>query len=95
MLSFKPALSFSSFTFIKRLFKFFLAFCHKGGVICISEVIDISPSDLDSSLGFIQPGISHFVYKLNKHGDNIQPEITLFSILNESIVPCLVLTIAS
>ena len=28
-------------------------FCHKGGVICISEVIDISPSNLDSSLCFI------------------------------------------
>ena len=25
-------------------------FCHKGGIICISEVIDISPSSLDSSL---------------------------------------------
>ena len=38
-------------------------------VICISEVINISPSRLDSSLCFIQPGISHDVlaYKLNKH----------------------------
>ena len=33
-------------------------FCHNGGVICISEVVDISPSNLDSSLRFIQPGIS-------------------------------------
>ena len=31
----------------------FFTFCHKGGVICISEVIDISPSNLDSSLHFI------------------------------------------
>ena len=38
-----------------------LFFCYKGGVICISEVIDISPSNLDSSLCFIQPGISHDV----------------------------------
>ena len=37
------------------------AFCHKGGVICISEVIYISPSNLDSSLCLIQPGISHGV----------------------------------
>ena len=37
----------------------FFAFCRKGGVICISEVIDISPGNLDSSLCFIQPGISH------------------------------------
>ena len=34
------------------------AFCRKGGVICISEVIDISPRNLDSSLCFFQPSIS-------------------------------------
>ena len=33
----------------------------KECVICISEVIDISPSNLDSSLYFIQPSISHYV----------------------------------
>ena len=43
MLSFKSAFSLFSFTFIKRLF---FAFCHKGGIICISEVIDILPSIL-------------------------------------------------
>ena len=58
MLSFKPNVSLSSFTFIKRLF---FTFCHKGGVICISEVIDISPSNLDPSLCFIQPSVSHDV----------------------------------
>ena len=31
------------------------------GVICISEVIDISPSNLDSSLRFFQPSASHDV----------------------------------
>ena len=34
-------------------------------------------------------------YKLNKQGDNIQPWCTLFPTLNQSIVPCSVLTIAS
>ena len=34
-------------------------------------------------------------YKLNKHGDNTQPWRTLFPILNQSVVPCLVLTVAS
>ena len=34
---------------------------HKGGVICISEVIDISPSNLDSSLYFFQSSVSHDV----------------------------------
>ena len=58
MLIFKPTFSLSSFTFIKR---FFFAFCHKGGVICISEVIDISPGNLVSSLCVLQPSISHDV----------------------------------
>ena len=49
MLSFKPSFSLSSFTLIKRLFSFLFTFCHKGGIICISEGIDISPSNLDSS----------------------------------------------
>ena len=34
-------------------------------------------------------------YKLNKQGDNIQPWGTPFPIWNQSVVPCLVLTIAS
>ena len=35
-----------------------LHFCHEGGAICISEVIDISPGNLDPSLCFIQSSIS-------------------------------------
>ena len=31
---------------------------HKGGVICISEVIDIFPGNLDSSLFLTQSSIS-------------------------------------
>ena len=57
MLSFKPTFSLSSFTFIK----FFFTFCHKGGVICLSKVIDTSPGNLDSSLCFLQPSVSHDV----------------------------------
>ena len=38
-----------------------LHFCHKGGVICISEVIDIFPGNLDFSLWFLQPSVSHVV----------------------------------
>ena len=30
----------------------------KGAIICISEVVHISPGNLDSSLYLIQPGIS-------------------------------------
>ena len=61
MLSFKLTFSLSSFTFIKRLFSSSSLFVISHGVICISEVIDISPSNLDSSLCFIQPGISYDV----------------------------------
>ena len=35
------------------------------------------------------------VYKLNKQADNIHPWHTPFPISKQSIVPCLVLTIAS
>ena len=56
-------------------------------------IVDISPGNLDSSLCFIQPGIS--AYKLNKQGDNIQPSHTPFPIWNQYIVPCPVLTVAS
>ena len=53
----------------------YLTYMHKGGVICISEVIDISPGNLDSSLCVIQPIISldNSAYKLNKQGENIHP----------------------
>ena len=34
---------------------------HKRGVICISEVIEISPGNLDFSLCFLQPSVSHDV----------------------------------
>ena len=59
-LSFKSAFSLSSFTFIKT-FSVPLHFLHKEGVIDISEVSDISSSNLDSSLCFLQPSISHDV----------------------------------
>ena len=49
-----------------------------GGVICISEVIDISPGNLDSNLESYASSNPVFLmmysaYKLNKQGDNIQP----------------------
>ena len=60
MLSFKLTFTLL-FHFHQEALQFFFTFCHKGGVICISEVIDISPGNLDSSLCFIQPSISHDV----------------------------------
>ena len=60
MLSFKPGFSIFSFTFIKRLF----SSSSLSAIWVVSsayQVIDISPSNLDSSLCFIQPGILHDV----------------------------------
>ena len=48
--SFKPAFSTLLLHLHQEALLFLLTFCHKGGVICISEVIDISPGNLDSSL---------------------------------------------
>ena len=59
MLSFKPTYSLSSSTFIKRLFSSSSLSAIRVVIICISDVIDISPSNLDSSLCFIQPSVSH------------------------------------
>ena len=42
-------------------FEFLFTFCHNGGVICISQIIDISPGNLDSSLCFFQSSVSHDV----------------------------------
>ena len=59
MLSFQPAFSLSSLTF-KRLFSSSSLSAIRV-VSPLSEVIGISPGSLDSSLCFIQPGISHDV----------------------------------
>ena len=58
-------LSFLNVEFQANFFTFLFHFhqedllCFLPFVICILEVIDTSPSNLDSSLCFIQPGISH------------------------------------
>ena len=58
MLSFKPAFSLSSFTFIKRLFSSF----SPSAIRVVSYACYLmSPSNLDSSLSFIKPGISNDV----------------------------------
>ena len=95
MLSFKPA--FSLFFHFQEALQFLFTFCHKGGVICVSEVTDISASNLipacvSSSPAFL---MMYFAYKLNKQDDNIQPRHTPFPIWNQSVVPCPVLTVAS
>ena len=72
ILSFKPSFSLPSFTFIKRLFSS-SSLCHKGGFICLSEVIDISPSNRFQLVihpvqhCFIQSSIPHYIF-IQIHG---------------------------
>ena len=97
MLSFKPAFSFSSFTFIKRLFSssYLSAIRVVSSVylrLLIFRLAILIPACVSSSLAF---HVIYSAYKLNKQDDNMQPWYTPFPLLNLSIVPCPVLTIAS
>ena len=49
------------------------SFCHKGAVICVSEVIVIFLAILISVRASSSPALlmTHSAYKLNKQGDNI------------------------
>ena len=97
MLSFKPASSLCSLTLIKT---FFSSPSHSSVRMVSSAYLRLLiflPAILipvwdSSSLAF---HVICSTYKLNKQGDSIQPWCTPFPILNQSVVSCLVLTIAS
>ena len=74
MLTFKPKFTLV-FDIHQEALQLFSAFCPKGGVICISEVIDISLDNVDSSLCLYSMAspMMYSAYKLNKQGDNMQP----------------------
>ena len=97
LLSFKSAFSLSSFSFIKRPFS--------SSLLSVIRVVSCAylrlwillsailiPACASSSLAF---HMMYSAYKLTKQGDNIQPWHTPFPIWIQSIVPCLVLTVAS
>ena len=96
MLSFKPAFSLSSFTFIKRLFSSSLFFAIRvmSSVylwLLIFLLAILIPVCASSSMMFC---MMYSAYKLNEQGDNIQPWHKPFPIWNKSIVPCPVPTVA-
>jgi len=97
MLSFKPTFSFSSFTFIKRLFSSsslsairVVSSAYLRLLVFLPEIL--IPAYVSSSPAFL---MMYSAYKLNKQGDNIQPWCTPFLIWNQSVVPCPVLAVAS
>ena len=98
ILSFKPAFWLSRcFTFIRRLFsssslsaiRVVSAAYLRLLIFLLAILIPVCDS---SSLAF---HMMYSAYKLNKQGDNIQPCHTRFPILNQFVVPCLVLIAAS
>ena len=97
MLSFKPTFSLSTFTFIQKLFSFSLLSALRMMSsaylrLLIFLLAILIPAYSSSSPAF---HIMYSAYNLNKQGDNIQPWRTPFQILNQFVVPCLVLTVAS
>ena len=96
MLSFKPAFSVSSF-FLSSLFSSSSLYAIRVVSsaylrLLIFLLAILIPACASSSPAFHR---MYSAYKLNNQGDNIQPWHTLLPILNQSVFPCLVLTIAS
>ena len=96
MLSFKPTFSLSSFTFIKRFFSSsslsaikVVSSAYLRLLIFLPEIL--IPACASSSPNFL---MMYSAYKLSKQGHNIQPWCTPFTIWNQSVVPCPVLTVA-
>ena len=87
MLSFKPAFSLSSLTFIKRLYSSSSLSAIRV-MFSISEVIDISPGNLDPACASSSPAfhMMYSAYKLKRQGDSIQPWHTPFPIWNQSVL---------
>ena len=97
MLSFKPTYSFSSFTFIKRLFSSSSLSAIRVVSSAYLNLLLFLPAVLISAYASSDPALLmiYSAYKLNKQGDNIQTWCTPFPIWNQSVVPCPVLTVAS
>ena len=96
MLSFKPAFSLSSSTFITRFLNSSLSAIRVVSPAYLRLLIFflaiLIPVCASSSPVFL---MMYSAYKLNKQGDDIQPWRTPFPIWNQSVVPCPLLTVAS
>ena len=95
MLSFKPNFSLSSFTFIRRLFSSYLLSAIRMVSSAYLIFIDISPNNLDSSLFFIQPGLSHDVLCIYVKEAEWQHTALMYSFPNLEPVCCSMLFHAS
>ena len=96
MLSFKPAYSFSPFTFIKRLFSSSSLSAIRVVSSAYLRLLIFLLAILILTWASPIPAfcMMYSAYKVNKQGDNIQPWHTPFPIWNQCVVPCPVLTVA-
>ena len=94
--SFKPAFSLSTFTFVKQLSCSSISAIRLVSSSYLRLLIFLptvlTPACVSSSLAF---RMMDSAYKLNKQGDNIKSWCSLFPVWNQSIVPCPVLTVSS
>ena len=86
LFSFKPAISLSSFTFIKRLFSSSTLSAIRVGLFSYVRFLIflatiLIPTCASSSPAFL---MMYSAYQLNKQGDNIQPWHIPFPIWNQS-----------
>ena len=97
MLRFKLAFSLSSFTFIKMFFSSSLLSAIRVVSLAYLRLLIFSPAilTLTSSSSILAFLMMFSAFKLNKQGDSVHPCHTPFLIWNQSIVPCLVLSVAS
>ena len=97
MLSYKSTFSLSCFTFIKRLFSSSLLSAIRVVSSAFLRLLIFLPAILIPAYDSSTPEfcMMYSAYKVNKQGDNIQSCCMPFSILNQSVVPCPVLTVAS
>ena len=96
-LSFKPSFPLPAFTLIKRLFSYSSLSAIRVASSAYLKLLIFLPAVLIPACESSIPAfhMMYSAYKLNKQGDNIQPWRTPFLILNQSVVPHLVLTVVS
>ena len=93
----EPAFSLSSFTLIKSLLSSFSLSAIRMVSFTYLRLLIFLPAILIPACNLSSPAFHRMysVYKLNMLGDHKQPCHTSFSALNQSVVPCKVLAVAS
>ena len=97
MLSFKQAFSLSSFTPMERFFSSSLLSAVRMVSSAYMRLLIFLLAILTPACDPPSPAchMIYSAYKLNKQGDNIQPCLTPLPVWNQSVITCLILTVAS